>query len=115
MIYRRGDVVVAYYIHSDGETWKARPALVVQADDIETNLPQTLLALISSQVEKRQGETRFTIFKDSQLGKDVGIRLDSVIVADILQTVEDKLIYKKIGHCSDMQAINTALKKSLGL
>lgn len=115
MTYKRGDVVLVRYPNSDGETWKPRPSLVIQADNIETGLSQKILALISSQIEKRKGETRVIIFKDSKLGQDMGLRLDSVIVTDVLQTVENYLIYKKIGHCSEMEAINISLKKALGI
>jgi mRNA interferase MazF len=115
MTYRRGDVVLAKYFNSDGKTWKPRPALIVEADDIETRLPQKILALISSKTDKRKGATRVLILQNSLLGKDMGIRTDSVIVADNLRTTEDYLIDKKIGHCSDMEAVNTALKKTLGL
>jgi mRNA-degrading endonuclease toxin of MazEF toxin-antitoxin module len=67
----------------------------------------------------RVGETRVALLKESDLGKAMGIRLDSVVVADNLATVEDQIIDKKIdkkiGHCSDMEAVNTALKKALGI
>lgn len=114
MTYKRGDVVVARYFHSDGETWKPRPTLVVEADEIQTGLPQKILVQISSKVNKRKGATRVVILKDSPLGKEMGIRTDSVIVTDNLRTVENDLIYKKIGHCSNMEAVNTALKTALG-
>jgi mRNA interferase MazF len=115
MIYRRGDVVVVYFPHSDGETWKPRPALVVEGDDIETGLPQKILAQISSKVDKRKGETRVVVLQNSPIGKEMGLRTDSVVVTDNLRTVEHRLIYKKIGYCSDMEAVNTALKRALGL
>lgn len=115
MTYRRGDVVVAKYFNSDGKTWKPRPALIVEADDTETSLSQKILALISSKIDKRKGATRVPVVLNSLLGKDMGIRTDSVIVADNLRTTEDYLIDKKIGHCSDMEAVNIALRKALGL
>ncbi len=63
----------------------------------------------------RVGDTRVIILKDSDLGKAMGIQLDSVVVADNLATVEDQIIYKKIGRCSDMASVNTALKKALAI
>lgn len=63
----------------------------------------------------RQGETRVTVLKGSILCKTTGIRTDSVVVVDNLTTVEDQIIDKKIGHCPDMEAVNTALKKALGI
>lgn len=114
MTYKRGDVVLVYYPNSDLTTYKKRPALIVQADDVKTDLAQKLVAMITSNLA-RVGETRVTVLKDSDLGKAMGIRLDSVVVADNLATVEDQIIDKKIGHCLDMEAVNTALKKALGI
>ena len=45
----------------------------------------------------------------------MGIRIDSVVVADNLMTIEEQIIDKKVGYCSDIDAINTALKKTLGI
>ena len=114
MIYRRGDVVLLYYPHSDLITYKKRPALIVQADDVRTGLAQKLVAMITSNLN-RVGETRVTVLKNSDLGKAMGIRIDSVVVTDNLATIENQIIDKKVGHCSDMEAINTALKKTLGI
>jgi mRNA interferase MazF len=35
---RRGDVILVYYPNSDLATYKKRPALIVQADDIKAEL-----------------------------------------------------------------------------
>jgi len=40
MNLRRGDVVLVWFPHSDLKTFKQRPALVVQADGLETGLPE---------------------------------------------------------------------------
>ncbi len=116
MTYKRGDVILVNFPNSDLKTYKKRPALIVQADDVKTDLAQKLVALITSNLV-REGETRVTVFKDSELGKAMGIRMDSVsvIVTDNIATVKDYAIDKKIGHCSDIEAINAALKKALGL
>jgi mRNA interferase MazF len=114
MTYRRGDVILVYYPNSDLITYKKRPALIVQADDVKTNLSQRLVAMITSNLA-RQGETRVTILKNSELGKTMGLKMNSVVVADNLATVEEAVIDQKIGHCSDMEAIDIALKKALGL
>jgi mRNA interferase MazF len=36
--------------HADLKTAKPRPALVVQTDDLESDLPQVIVALITSRV-----------------------------------------------------------------
>lgn len=45
---RRGDVVLMLFPDSNLRTAKRRPALVVQADELSTELPQTIVAMITS-------------------------------------------------------------------
>ena len=47
---QRGDVVLVLSPHSDLHTAKTRPALVVQADHLQTGVPQVVVAMISSQM-----------------------------------------------------------------
>ncbi len=114
MTYRRGDVVLVQFPNSDLESYKKRPAIIVQADEIETGIDQKLLALITSNLE-RTGTTRVSIAYDTDLRKQMGLRTASVVVADNITTVKNYMISKKIGHCSDMEAINMALKTALEL
>lgn len=114
MTYKRGDVVLVYYPNSDGKSAKKRPALVVQSDEIETGLSQKLLALITSNLE-RIGATRVLIAQNTDLGRQMGLISDSVVVTDNLATVRDYMFLKKIGYCSEMEAVNTALRETFGL
>ena len=43
----RGDVVLVLFPHSDLRTAKLRPALVVQANDLRTGLPQLIVAMVT--------------------------------------------------------------------
>jgi hypothetical protein len=52
---------------------------------------------------------------DTELWRQMGLRKDPVVVADNLATVKDYMIDQKIGRCLDIEAVNTALKKALGL
>ena len=45
--YKRGDVVLVLFPYSDLRTAKPRPALVVQADDLQTGMPQVIVAMIT--------------------------------------------------------------------
>ncbi len=45
--YKRGDVILVRFPNSDLVTYKKRPALVIQADDIRTELPQKIVALMA--------------------------------------------------------------------
>lgn len=43
MSYKRGEVVLVLFPNSDLKTAKRRPALVVQADELQTGLQQTIV------------------------------------------------------------------------
>ena len=48
--YKRGDVILVLYPNSDLRTAKTRPALIVQADDLHTGLPQVVVVMITSRL-----------------------------------------------------------------
>ncbi len=109
----RGDVVLVIFPNADG-TYKKRPALVVQADRLNTGFDQKLVALITSNL-KKSGETRILIRKESAVGRRMGLLTDSVIVADNIATVQGREMHKVIGNCGDMEAVDDALRTTLGL
>jgi len=45
----------------------------------------------------------------------MGLRTDSVVMTDNLATVLESEIDRTIGHCDDMEAIDVALRHTLGL
>ncbi|MEH1949065.1 MAG: type II toxin-antitoxin system PemK/MazF family toxin [Nostoc sp.] len=48
--FKRGDVVLVLFPNSNLTTAKTRPALIVQADNLQTGLPQVIVAMITSQM-----------------------------------------------------------------
>ena len=60
-IYKRGDVVLMLFPHSDLRTAKTRPALVVQADNLQTGLPQIIVAMIASRMLRAQHQSRVIV------------------------------------------------------
>lgn len=52
MNYRRGDVVLVLFPESNMRSAKRRPALVVQADRLGADLPQTIVAMITSNMAR---------------------------------------------------------------
>ena len=114
MTCKRGDVILVRFPNSDLKTYKKRPALVVQANDLSTGLPQKIIALITSNL-RRTGDTRVQFPQQSQAARCMGLRTDSVVVTDNLATVLEREIDKTIGHCPEMPAIDQALKQTLGL
>lgn len=64
--YKRGDVILVLDPNSDLQTYKKRPALLVQADDVNIELRQRIVALITSNLN-RTGATRVIIRKNSSV------------------------------------------------
>ena len=61
MPYKRGDVVLVLFPDSNLRTAKRRPALVVQADNLATGLPQTIIAMITSNMARADYPSRVTL------------------------------------------------------
>ncbi len=66
--HRRGDVVLVLFPHSDLRTAKLRPALVVQADNLQTGLPQVIVAMIATQLFRANHPSRVTVVHASPEG-----------------------------------------------
>lgn len=112
---RRGDVVLVLFPNSDLVTFKQRPALVVQADNLDTGLPQIVIAMITSNLARRGHPSRVFVPMNSPQAKGSGLLTDSVIMTDNLATALDKAIIRKLGQLTDMSAVEVALRATLGL
>lgn len=115
MPFRRGDVVLVLFPDSNLLTAKRRPALVVQADDVETALPQTIVAMITSNMARAGHPSRIVVTQASPEGKEMNLRLDSVVMTDNLATVLHREIDRVIGRCRHMEPMDAALRHTLGL
>lgn len=115
MPYRRGDVVLVLFPNSDLRTAKRRPALVVQADDLQTGIAQTVLALITSNLARAGHPSRIAVHLSTDEATQAGLRTDSVIMTDDLVTVSDSLIAKVIGQYQDWERLDAALRHTFGL
>ena len=111
---RRGDIVLVLFPNSDLQTAKLRPALVVQANDLDTGLPQVIVSMISSRLFRGGAPSRVLIPIDSADGKSSGLLSDSVVMADNLATVLDAAIDRVIGRIS-MTSVDAALRYTLAL
>jgi mRNA interferase MazF len=115
MPYNRGDVVLVLYPDSNLRSAKRRPALVVQADNLQTNLSQLILAMISSNLARSGHSSRVAVTKSSPEGQSMGLKTDSVIMTDNLATVLEGEIDRTIGRVPDMAHVDVALRHTLGL
>lgn len=115
MPYKRGDVVLVLFPDSNLRTAKRRPALVVQADNLVSGLPQTIITMITSNMARAGHRSRVTLLLNSREGKETGVLMDSVVMTDNLATVRESEIDRRLGTIADMSAIDQALRHTLGL
>ena len=113
-IGKRGDVVLVLFPHSNLRTAKLRPALVVQADNIQTGLPQVIVAMITSRMFRAHHPSRVEVALSTPEGQQSGLLTDSVIVCDNLATIAETEIDRVIGALP-MTKVEAALRYTLGL
>lgn len=112
--YKRGDVVLVLFPHSNLKTAKVRPALVVQADNLQTGLPQLIVAMITSRMFRANHPCRVAVQLSSAEGQQSGLLTDSVVMTDNLATVAEPEIDRTIGSLP-MDKADIALRHTLGL
>ena len=112
--FKRGDIVLVLFPNSDLTTAKTRPAIIVQSNNLQTGLPQIIVAMITSQMFRAGHPSRVTILRNSPEGKQSGLLVDSVIMTDNLATIATSAIYRLIGSIPP-QNLDIALKYTLNL
>ena len=95
--FKRGDVVLVLFPNSNLRTAKPRPALVVQADDLQTGLPQVLVAMITGRMFRAKHPSRVVVLRQSREGQRSGVLSDSVVMTDNLATILDSALSRVIG------------------
>jgi len=113
--HKRGDVVLVPFPNSDLRTTKLRPALIVQANDLETGIPQVVIAMISSNLSRAGYKSRILIKTSTETGRKSGLLFDSVVMCDNLATVSFHALNRTIGHIDEHSEIDIALRHTLGL
>ncbi|MFN3652733.1 MAG: type II toxin-antitoxin system PemK/MazF family toxin [Armatimonadota bacterium] len=113
MSYSRGDVVLVLFPNSDLVTAKRRPALVVQADDLDTGIAQSSRS--SRATCCGPGIPAATVLLGTPAATAAGLRTDSVIVTDDLVTVSNAFIARVIGRFDEMTQVDEALRRTLAL
>jgi mRNA interferase MazF len=115
MSCRRGDIVLVLFPDSNLRTAKRRPALVAQADQLDSDLPQTIVAMITSNMLRAGLASRVTVKIGSENARRSGLLTDSVIMADNLATVRYSEIDRVIGTFPDLTEFEAALRATLAL
>ena len=111
---RRNDVVLVLFPNSNLTSAKTRPAVIIQADNIQTDLPQVIIAMITSQMIRAGHPSRVTVLFNSEIGQQSGLLTDSVVMTDNLSTVALSAIQRVIGVLPSRD-IDNALKHTFGL
>lgn len=111
---RRGDVVLVLFPDSNLRTSKRRPAHVVQADGLGTGLPQTILAMISSNMARAGHPARVIVRTGGREAGGSGLLMDSVVMTDNLATIYYPETDRVIGRFN-MNDIDAALRTTLAL
>ncbi len=112
--YKRGDVVLVLFPHSDLRTAKPRPALVVQADNLQTGLSQVIIAMVTSRMFRANHPSRVSIIRSTPEGQQSGLLTDSIVMTDNLATIAESAIERIIGSLP-MAKIDAALRHTLSL
>lgn len=115
MPFSRGDVVLVLYPDSNLHTAKRRPAIIVQRNDLRTGLPQQIVAMISSNLNRGGHPSRILVTQASLEGQQMGLRTDSVVMTDNLATILESEIDRTIGRMGNTSPIDAALGHTLGL
>jgi mRNA interferase MazF len=95
MNYRRGDVV--------------------QADLLGADLPQTIVAMITSNMARARHASRVIARVGSEGAKGSGLLMDSVIMTDNRATIHYSEIDRIIGSFAGLTEIDEALRTTLAL
>jgi mRNA interferase MazF len=111
---RRGDVVVVNFPNADLSTFKRRPALVIQSNELHSEYDDWIVAMITSR-PRRTGPTTIRVEADSDAGRAMGLPVDSLIVVHRITTVADLAVESKLGECPLMDEVDLALRHVFAL
>ena len=78
--YKRGDVVLLLFPNSDLQTAKTRPVLVIQADNLDSGLPQVIVCMITSRMFRGRHPSRVAVQLSTPEGGQSGLLSDSVVI-----------------------------------
>jgi mRNA interferase MazF len=115
--YRRGDVVLAWSPFSSGAGGKRRPCVVIQNDDDNRKLANTVVAEVTTMLSRVGDKSHILIEVGTPEGRQTGLIHDSVISCNNLATIDERLIQKLKGTLAakTVHEMNDCLKAALEL
>jgi mRNA interferase MazF len=113
----RGDVVLAWYPFSAGKTRKLRPCVVIQNDQDNQRLGNTIIVQITTNLRARNEPTHLFIDIADADGQQTGLLHDSLVSCVNIATIEVSLIPRVIGRMTPhlLNQLDQCLKLALGL
>jgi mRNA interferase MazF len=117
MTLARGDVVLAWFPFASGSGGKRRPCIVVQNDEDNRKLANTVIAQITTSLARAGDKSHFPIHVATPDGQKTGLLHDSLVSCNNLATIEQVLIDRAIGSLSAalILDLNACLIESLGI
>lgn len=114
---KRGDVVLVQFPFTDGSRGKNRPAIILQNDQDNRRLTNTIVAMISGNVRHANERTQVLVNPQDARGASSGLHGASVVKCCNLYTVRKQDVLRSLGRLSDeLQAeVDDALRSALGL
>ena len=107
-IYDRGDVVLVYFPWTNKEgnmEMKMRPGLVLRVEG-----PQERLVIQITSKNRSDNFPGKWIIKDSDLGKQMGLRMDSFVNYTVQKELTLRDIIRKIGYCGLIDKIEEEIE-----
>ena len=113
----RGDIVVVPFPFQDRPGEKIRPAVIVQSDAENRRLVNTILAMITGNLDDAGQPTTVVVDPRTPDGAGSGLNGPSLIKCYNLATMRQQRVLQVIGHLSDalMQQVDQVLKAALEL
>jgi mRNA interferase MazF len=114
---RRGEVHLAAFPNSDGSPLKVRPVLVVQAEYYNQRISNVLVAVITSNLSRKNDPAHLLIDVSTPAGKQSGLKVDSLVSGLNVGVVSQKKLQRKIGELSDdlMKQVDECLRRAFSI
>jgi mRNA interferase MazF len=117
MPVKRGDVVLTYVANVGSPGGKVRPALVVQSNQNNARLNETIIAAITSNLARGHEATQLLIDISTPDGAASGLLHNSAVRCERLHSIPQTDVRRILGQLPDalMQKINDCVKAALDL
>jgi mRNA interferase MazF len=113
---KRGDIATVDFSRYDPSD-KVRPALIVQNDRDNARMAKTIVAFITSNLQRAGADTQYLLASNHPDFRLSGLRRDSVVNCSNLYTIRQSDVSRVIGRVSDstMEQIDSCLKAALAI